>query len=152
MPTRYTGTAREIRALNAYITLVRACDSVLARTQGLFSEFDLTPGQFGVMEALYHCGPACQSLLGRKLLRTGGNITFVVDGLERRGLARRERGTEDRRFITVHLTRDGESLLRRVLPAHVEAIVRELSVLSAAEQQTLRVLCRRLGKGGDCEL
>ena len=46
---------------------------------------DLTMGQFGVLEALLHLGPMCQQELGAKLLRSGSNITIVIDNLEKRG-------------------------------------------------------------------
>ena len=146
MPTHHEGTAEEVRALNAFITLMRASESVAARTGEHLSEHDLTGSQFGVLEALLHLGPLCQRALAGKLLKTGGNITMVVDNLEKRGLVVRKRGREDRRFVTVHLTDSGRALTRRVFPRHLASIVEELSVLGAKEQEELRRLCRKLGK------
>lgn len=104
MPTHYRGSAQERAALDAYIKLMRAADSVTARLDPLMRAADLTVGQFGALEALLHRGPLCQRDLGRKLLRSGGNITVVVGNLARRGLVRRHRGRQDRRFVTVTLT------------------------------------------------
>jgi len=106
-------------------------------------------GQFGVLEALYHLGPMCQKALGEKLLRSGGNVTLVVDNLARQGWVRRERQTDDRRHIRIHLTPRGRMLIARVLPKHVEAIAKEMSVLDANEQEALRRICRKLGKHGE---
>lgn len=147
MGTRYPGTAKEIRALNAYITLVRAAESVAGRVSRGLAVARLTVSQFGTLEALYHLGPMCQRDLGRKILKSSGNITLVVDNLERRGLVRRERGSEDRRFVSVHLTDRGKNLVRKVLPNHLKAIVKEMDVLPAAKQEELRRLCRALGLG-----
>ena len=72
-------------------------------------------------------------------------MTLVIDNLERRALVRRERSVEDRRFIQVHLTEEGERLIRRVFPGHAAAITRELAVLTQEEQRTLGNLCRKLG-------
>ncbi|MBI2900259.1 MAG: MarR family transcriptional regulator [Planctomycetes bacterium] len=144
MGTRYRGSPGAVRALNAYVALVRAAESVTARLQPRIDRAGLTVSQFGALEALLHLGPLCQKELGTKLLKSGGNITMVVDNLERRGLARRVRG-EDRRFMAVHLAPAGRRLLRRIFPGHVEAIVREMAILSAVEQKKLRVLCRMLG-------
>ena len=48
----------EIRALNAYIKLVRASESVFGRIgQNLRAEGGQTLSQFGVLEALWHLGP-----------------------------------------------------------------------------------------------
>jgi CDP-glucose 4,6-dehydratase len=42
-----------------------------------------------------------QSEIGAKLLKSSGNVTLVVDNLEKRGLVRRERDSDDRRVVTV---------------------------------------------------
>src|SRR5207249_1387917 len=80
---------------------------------------------------------AGQRVLGDKLLMSGGNITTVVDNLERRGLVRRERRGDDRRHVTVHLTSEGRRLISRVFPGHVAAIVEAFSALTPAEQEQL---------------
>ena len=58
---------------------------------------DVTVSQFGVLEALHHLGPLRQGEISAKLLRSGGNITLVVDNLEARGLVQRTREANDRR-------------------------------------------------------
>jgi len=145
MPTHYRGRAKERAALDAYIKLMRAADSVTARLDPLMRAADLTVGQFGTLEALFHLGPLCQRDLGRKLLRSGGNITVVVGNLARRGLVRRTRGTRDRRFITVTLTDKGHRLIGGIFPRHVRHVVREMGALSLPEQAELGRLCRQLG-------
>lgn len=148
MPTHYQGTPRDVLALDTFIKLTRATDSLLSRLAHRNTHPGLSASQFGVLEALYHLGPLCQSVLGEKLLKTGGNITMVIDNLEKSGLVRRERSTEDRRFITVSLTEAGRELIERIFPGHVQAISEEMSVLTAEEQRELGELCRKLGKGG----
>ena len=147
MPTRHRGSPKEVQALNAYINLFRAADSLAARANARLEAEGLTNGQFGVLEALLHLGPLCQRELGEKLLRTGGNITLVVDNLERDGLVRRERSQRDRRLVSVRLTPEGEKLIRKVFPRHAKAITDEMSQLKNAEQLQLRRLCRKLGRG-----
>lgn len=144
MGTRYRGTDSEERALNAYIALARAQESVWAALALDLRGCDLTEGQFGALEALLHLGPLCQKELGRKLLRSGGNITVVVSNLERRGLVSRQVG-EDRRFKTVRLTPAGRRLIAPLFQRHAAAIARLFAPLSPAEQERLRDLCRTLG-------
>ena len=146
MPTHYHGTPDEIRALDTWIKLTRAVDSFGARLADAGTCTGVTVSQFGVLEALHHLGPLRQGEISAKLLRSGGNITLVVDNLEARGLARRERDAHDRRVVTVSLTEAGESLIAELFPQHVRAIVGEMSVLTAEEQETLGRLCRKLGK------
>lgn len=145
MGTHYRGTPDEVRALNAYIKLMRAAESMTARMDRKLKARGLTMSQFGVLEALFHLGPMCQRELGRKLLKSNGNITTVVENLERRELIHRVREEEDRRFITVHLTPRGESLIERLFPEHLTSIVGEMRALPGKDQDALGDLCKRLG-------
>ena len=70
---------------------------------------------------------------------------MVIDNLEKRGYAKRERKKEDRRFMLVRLTEEGSELISKVFPLHAAVIAREMSVLSAKEQETLAQLCKKLG-------
>jgi len=145
MGTHYEGTKEEVRALDAYIKLMRAAESVTTRLGESMARVGLTVSQFGAMEALHHLGPMVQCELARKLLKSGGNITTVVDNLEKRRLVRRERAGGDRRFVTVHLTKEGRRLIAGFFPRHVRAIVQEMSTLPHAEMETLGRLCKNLG-------
>lgn len=146
MPTHYRGTAEEVLALNTFIKLQRATNSLEARLAHRRTITDITATQFGVLEALYHLGPMCQGEISTKLLKSGGNITLVVDNLEKQGLVQREREPHDRRMIVVSLTPAGRELISQVFPKHLAAIVEEMSILTPEEQQLLGDLCRKLGK------
>ena len=146
MPTHYEGSRQEVLALNTFIKLTRAVNALGSRLANSGTMDGLTGSQFGVLECLYHLGPIRQGEIGAKLLKSGGNITHVVDNLEKRGLVRRERSSDDRRVINVYLTLEGEELIRCVFPDHVGAIVAELSILTEKEQSALGRLCRILGK------
>jgi MarR family 2-MHQ and catechol resistance regulon transcriptional repressor len=145
MGTHYAGTRRERDALNAYIALMRASETVSQYLHPDISAADLAPTQLGVLDALFHLGPMCQRDLGRKILRSPGNITTVIDNLERRNLVRRRRAEVDRRYIAIHLTPTGRSLIERFLPTHVRGITEAMGVLSREEQKELADLCRKLG-------
>jgi MarR family 2-MHQ and catechol resistance regulon transcriptional repressor len=147
MPTRYHGTETETRALNAYITLMRAAESVAARVnERCFRDGNIRPSQFGVLEALYHVGPLHQKEIGRKVLKTEANMTLALGKLERGGWVKRTRLPDDRRYWKVSLTPAGRRAVERVLTPHVAAIVEEMGLLTAPEQETLRRLCRAVGK------
>ena len=139
------------RPLNTYTKLMRAAESVTARVSRCMSEADLTVSQFGVLEALYHKGPLCQRDIAVKILKSTGNITLVIDNLEKRDLVRRERDSADRRYLTVHLTAAGTELIAPVFARVEKAIVAEMASLSNDEQELLGQLCKKLGikKGGN---
>jgi MarR family 2-MHQ and catechol resistance regulon transcriptional repressor len=150
MKKRYKGSKEEVRALSAYVKLMRAAESLTSRIHGHLSEHGLTVSQFGVLEALYHLGPLTQKEIAQKILKSTGNITMVIDNLEKRGLARRERDSKDRRYFIVHLTEKGYDLIQRVFRPHAGIITQEFRVLNKNEQEELARLCRKLGlrKGG----
>jgi MarR family transcriptional regulator, 2-MHQ and catechol-resistance regulon repressor len=144
MPTHYQGAKREIQALNAFIPLMRAAGSLAAAGSKFMDRRDLTPGQFGILETLLHLGPLCQRELAQKLLVTGGNITFLVDNLEKRGWVRRRAG-RDRRMSLVELTANGRRVIEKIFPQHAADVAQMMGHLTSAEQETLRRLCRKLG-------
>lgn len=146
MPTHYQGTDQEILALDTLIKLSRASDTLMARLSQRGTMANLTTSQFGVLETLYHLGSMSPGELSAKLLKSGGNITLVIDNLEKQGLIHRERDTEDRRMIIVSLTPAGQALISQIFPAHAAAVAEELSCLTPEEQETLGTLCRKLGK------
>lgn len=132
-------------ALNTYTKLMRAAESVTARVGRVMSAADLTVSQFGVLEALYHKGPLCQRDIAAKILKSSGNMTLVIDNLEKRRLVLRERTSSDRRYLTVRLTDAGLELIGPVFAGVEAAIVREMQVLGAEEQEQLGCLCKKLG-------
>jgi MarR family transcriptional regulator, 2-MHQ and catechol-resistance regulon repressor len=147
MGTRYRGTNEQINALNAFIKLQRSSESVSSRVHSALPS-GLTITQFGVLEALYHIGPLCQGELAEKLLRSGGNLTLVVDNLEKAGHVVRERDPADRRFVVVKLTERGTALIAELLPHIVANVCREMTRLSSTELLDLSRLCKKVGLPG----
>jgi MarR family 2-MHQ and catechol resistance regulon transcriptional repressor len=143
--THYKGTKDEVRALSAYVKLMRASESMTARIHGHLAGAGLTVSQFGVLEALYHLGPLSQGALAKKILKSSGNITMVIDNLEKRGLVKRERNQEDRRIYVAQLTVEGRRLIGSIFPRHAAKIVEEMKALTRTEQEELSRLCRKVG-------
>lgn len=145
MGSNYKGTKEEVRVLNTYIKLQRATDSVNARINSFLSKSGLTESQFFMLDALFHLGPLSQKELGNKLLKSGGNITMVVDNLEERKLVKRKRSKKDRRLIYVHLTEKGERKIENTLPGVVDTLMKEMKIISTEDQETLQRLCKKIG-------
>ena len=145
MGTKWQGTERERRALDAFIKLTRSVLSLETYLNRRLASDNLTPTQFGILETLYHLGPLCQREIAEKLLVSGGNVTYVVDNLEKQGFVVRERDTTDRRLVNVSLTDAGHEHIRAMLPEHMAAIADALGALSQDEQAQLAALCKKLG-------
>ena len=123
-----------------YSTITRAAARDVAR-------HDLSLPQFAVLEALYHKGPLPLGEIGALLLVTGGNITYLVDHLEERGLVKRERKVNDRRVTYAALTPRGTALLDRIFPQHARYIGSLFATLDPDELAELRRLIKKLGVG-----
>lgn len=145
MGTHYKGSPTERRALDAYIKLMRAANSVTLRMKTELTSYGLTWTQFAALEALLHLGPMTLKELGGKVLTSGGNLTLVADNLERDGLVERQRSTTDRRQIRLLLTAGGRQKINAIFPGHATHIADVMRSLTGAELDTLGELCKKLG-------
>ncbi|MFU8811452.1 MAG: MarR family winged helix-turn-helix transcriptional regulator [Balneolaceae bacterium] len=152
MGTHFEGTESEINTLNAFITLLRASESINNRLNRHLAEAGLTVSQFGVLESIYHLGPLNQRAIGEKLLKSGGNITMVIDNLEKSGYVTRETDPKDRRAVLIHLTKKGKKMIAAFFPKHLKRIKNEFDVLTEEEKKTLAELCKKIGLGKESNL
>ncbi|MEX2605443.1 MAG: MarR family transcriptional regulator [Gracilimonas sp.] len=146
MGTHYKGTKEEQKTLNAFIKLTRASESVNGRLARALSEANLTISQFGALEALLHLGPLNQRELGQKLLKSGGNITLVIDNLQKHALVEKVTDPSDRRAVIISLTKKGRNYIEEIFPQHLQRIKEEFSVLNTEEKEQLANICKKLGK------
>lgn len=114
--------ALEDGAVGTYVRLLRAAETLRGEVTLSLGDFGLTGSQFSAMKVLRLKGPLAQRDIARYLLMASGNVTVVIDNLEKRGLVKRVRNAEDRRMVFVHLTGDGEKLFDEVYPGHLERI------------------------------
>jgi MarR family 2-MHQ and catechol resistance regulon transcriptional repressor len=145
MPTHFKGTDEQVNTLNAFIKLMRASESINNRLNRHLSEAGLTVSQFGVLEALLHIGPQNQKKLGEKILKSGGNITLVIDNLEKNKLVTRSPDPSDRRAVIIQLTNEGRKFIKSFFPKHLKRIMEEFGVLSEKEKKELARICKKLG-------
>ncbi len=142
--THYQGPQHIVESLDSFIKLMRAAESVAARVHQQLPAHNLTISQFGVLEALYHLGPMCQRLLAQKILKSSGNMTMVIDNLEKRNLVVRIRDVQDRRSFRIQLTPEGERVIAAIFPDQAQKIAEAFAVLDQSEKQELARLCKKL--------
>ncbi|MCM3635538.1 MULTISPECIES: MarR family winged helix-turn-helix transcriptional regulator [Paenibacillus] len=132
-------------ALELYIALSRASQWVSAHGDRDIRKHGLNRTEFGVLELLYHKGPQPLQQIGSKVLMSSGNITYVVDKLEKKGLAKRRVSTEDRRLIYAEVTSAGSAFIEEVFPQHASVIEAAVEGLTQQEQQEATALLKKLG-------
>jgi MarR family 2-MHQ and catechol resistance regulon transcriptional repressor len=130
--------------VRAYVRLIRTAEALHSEvSRGLAAE-GLTASQFSTLKVLRLRGAMAQRDIAKYLLRSGGNVTMVVDNLEREGLVVRVRDTEDRRIVFVKLTAPGEELFDRVYPGHLDRIRKAIGAIGDVECEELIQLLDRV--------
>jgi MarR family transcriptional regulator, lower aerobic nicotinate degradation pathway regulator len=106
----------------------------------------LTPVQYAVLQSAFNTPNIDQRTLAAAIGQDTSTIGGVVDRLEARGLLQRNPSPDDRRVRRLTLTKAGEDLLRRAIPAMLRAQQRMLQPLPPAERaefmRMLQVLVR----------
>ncbi len=108
------------------------------------STLDLTPPQAGLLRAIARRPGQTQQSYAAHLGVPPSRFVTLVDSLERRGVIERRRSLDDRRAYGLHLTSDGDALMRdigRVARAHEDDLCEGLS---SSERDTLRELLARI--------
>ncbi|MGG0177940.1 MarR family winged helix-turn-helix transcriptional regulator [Gottfriedia acidiceleris] len=107
--------------------------------------FGLNLTEFAVLELLYHKGDQPIQQIGKRILISSGNMTYVLDKLEARRYIKRIHCPKDRRVIYAALTKEGRSVISCIFPAHSEMIHNLFSQLNSVEKDMLIYLLKKVG-------
>jgi DNA-binding MarR family transcriptional regulator len=115
--------------------------------QKLRESFDITLPRFDLMAQLErHPDGLSMGELSRRMMVTGGNITTIVDQLEKEKLVLREVGANDRRSFTVKLTQAGKDAFTDMAIAHEAWVADLFEGLSVSQQTELYTLLGAMKK------
>ena len=106
--------------------------------------YGLTQPQFSVIEALGNLGSMKIGELNNNMIFNGGNMTLVLDQLEKQDYIRRTNSPSDRRAIIIELTDQGHKLFSDIYPDHTEHVLSLMNRLSEEEQFAFSDLLSRL--------
>jgi DNA-binding MarR family transcriptional regulator len=116
--------------------------------QRLREQFGITLPRFDLMAQLEREPQGLSmSELSRRMMVTGGNVTSIVDQLEKEQLVQRQMLPNDRRSYTVSLTEAGRTAFTAMAQAHEAWVVELLSPLAARQQAQLHTLLGTLKSG-----
>ena len=116
----------------------------------LFAGAGLQPGEFDVISTLRRSGAPYMlspTRLYESMMISSGGMTNRLDRLERAGLIERRPDPNDRRGKLIALTAAGRRAIDETLTRHVANEERLMSVLTAAEQEKLNALLKKLIAG-----
>jgi DNA-binding MarR family transcriptional regulator len=133
-------------ALRIWLRLLTCTQLIEKRVRaGLREEFGTTLPRFDLMAQLErHPEGLKMNELSRLLMVTGGNVTGVVDQLEKEGLVERLAEPADRRAFRIRLTRSGEKTFAEMARAHESWVVELLAGLSGRERDELLKLLAKV--------
>jgi DNA-binding MarR family transcriptional regulator len=130
----------------AYLALMVAADHIKRQFDEICESSGITGAQYNVLRILrgvYPEGHARCDIIDR-MLQVAPDVTRLIDRLEKSGLVRRGRSTEDGRLSLTYITDKGLDLLRS-MEDHVKRSNEALSkVMTPAEAQMLTSLCERI--------
>lgn len=132
-------------SLYLFVVLSRAYNSVMAHSNRSIQSHGLNSTEFGVLDVLYHKGPQPLQKIGEKVLISSGNITYVVDKLQKKNLLIRRASAEDRRVIYAELTDEGREMFEQIFSVHKDKIEHAVSGLTEEEKLKASALLRKLG-------
>ncbi|HYI87836.1 MAG TPA: MarR family transcriptional regulator [Burkholderiales bacterium] len=133
-------------ALRIWLRLLTCTQLIERRVRsGLREEFATTLPRFDLMAQLErHRDGLKMNELSRLLMVTGGNITAIVDQLEKEGQVERLDDSADRRAFRIRLTRAGEKSFTEMARAHEQWVVELLAGLTRKEHDELLKLLAKL--------
>ena len=138
--------AGDHRALRVWLRLLTCTQLIERRVRSRLRErFATTLPRFDLMAQLErHREGLKMNALSRLLMVTGGNVTAIVDQLEKEGLVERLEEPADRRAFCIRLTRAGEKSFAEMARAHEEWVVELLAGMSRREQDELLKLLAKV--------
>ena len=114
---------------------------------GRFMEaLNVRPAQFAVLVLVRENPGLTQSAISLKLGIQRANFVSLLDELEKRGRVERRSSQKDRRSFALHLTKQGDALIRKAIATHSEL---ETAMAQRLGKEDTKLLVRLLNKFAD---
>ena len=113
-------------------------------TKELNKIYNVSAAQINCLLALYENGPLPPSQIGKHIMVNSSTVTGIIDRLEKKDLVKRLRISQDRRVITVQLTKNGRILAENAPPPIQRKIIDGLNKLSESEMDQIAFTLKRL--------
>ena len=106
--------------------------------------FGITREQWMILGRLFEEDGISQKDLSEKTLKDQAASTRTLDGMEKRGLIKRQVRPNDRRSFLIYLTDAGQTLRNQIESIAVECLEEAVKGFTKEEVGTLKKLLRRL--------
>lgn len=141
------GIQREYRqSVLTWLHLVRVHNLIAHAEQSHLDHFDISPAQFDVLSHLAKDPGLSQQALADRLLVTKGNVTSLLDRMERTDYVERQPDPDDRRSNQLYITGRGKDVFTCAAPALEAELSRQFESLQDEELNTLMRLLAKLDR------
>ncbi|HIU77054.1 MAG TPA: MarR family transcriptional regulator [Candidatus Pelethocola excrementipullorum] len=130
--------------LKTVIALSRSNNKMQKRSNAIFRDAGLTTMQFSVLEVLYHKGDLKIGEIISKILATGGNMTVVINNLEKEKLIEKCPDPKDSRASVISITEKGKKKMEDVFPKHLQDLEIFFSKITEEEKKNLIQILKKL--------
>ncbi len=113
-------------------------------TKELNKIYNVSAAQINCLLALHENGPLPPSQIAKHVMVNSSTVTGIIDRLEKKDLVKRLRISQDRRVITVELTKSGKMLAENAPPPIQQKIIDGLSQLAPSKIDEIALILKRL--------
>ena len=113
-------------------------------TKELNKIYNVSAAQINCLLALHENGPLPPSQIAKYVMVNSSTVTGIIDRLEKKDLVKRLRISQDRRVITVELTKTGKMLAENAPSPIQQKIIDGLNKLSPSEIEQITLTLKRL--------
>jgi DNA-binding MarR family transcriptional regulator len=135
----------------AALSVLKTADLLRRNLERRLSPHGIGPQQYNILRILRGAGEAGIATLaiGDRLIESTPGMTRLLDRMEEKGLARRERCRQDRRQVLCYSTPRGEELLKQLDPLVLELNRLSFAGIEKAELERLIELLECARQGSD---
>lgn len=137
----------DTKKLGLWLRLITNTNIIEKEIRNLFrSEFNVTLPRFDLMSALYRePGGLTMGELSKKMLVSNGNVTGIVERLQKEGLVKRWALPTDRRIHSVGLTPKGRTDFKVMADRHKEWVA---DILGGLQEDDLDPMTQQMAQLG----
>jgi len=133
-----------LRDILIWVRLATTFNLMYQEIKRELSKENLTIPQLEIIGCLSPSKGLSLNELAERLLVTGGNVTGLMDRLERDGYVFRERDEKDRRVINAKLTLKGKEVWQMIFPRYQKCISTLVKSLTVDEKKELNRLLKKV--------
>jgi DNA-binding MarR family transcriptional regulator len=123
--------------LRVVTTIRRIMRAIDLYSRQLAKNYQLTGPQLILLKEIKRLGEAPIGELAKNINLSNATRTGIVDRLEKRGLAKRNRNGKDRRQVNVQITAEGVAILEKAPSPLQDRFLAELGGLDLTERQII---------------